>query len=367
MIIYILMLLLALLFSFIATKTKNKKLRIVLPIFSAIPFAVVSAIRYDVGTDYLYRYASNFNVLLKGRDVSNLEIGFKILNKLCILITNNYQIIFVLTSFIITSFIFYTIYRDSKNVPLSITLYFIGAFFFQSLNMVRQFVAISIILYSYKYFLNKDWIKWLLFTILASMFHTTSLVVAILCLGNNFVKKIFQKDIFENEKVVFGLIIFAFLAEPLIGNIINFLLEQTRFGVYVGSKYDHGDLQIISFIINLLLYIGMIYIQKKRKHNGNEVDCFFITMQAIALLFVTLGKTSFLSIRLVYYFSIFQIISIPYFLKYVKEIWNEKIYKVSMLIVIIFVSTTLIWTHVVNNTDEVLPYKTIFNKSYEFK
>jgi len=111
----------------------------------------------------------------------------------------------------------------------------------------------------------------------------------------------------------------------------------------------------------------MIFIYKRKKEEENETDNFLITMQAFALLFVTLGKTSFLSIRLVYYFSIFQIISIPYFLKYIKEIWNEKIYKISMIVVIMVFSTTLLWTHVINKTDEVLPYKTIFNKSYEFK
>jgi len=83
MIIYILMLLISLLFSFVAKKTENTKSRKILAVTSAIPFAIVSAIRYDVGTDYLYRYASNFNVLLKGRDISNLEyvkLGLNLVN-----------------------------------------------------------------------------------------------------------------------------------------------------------------------------------------------------------------------------------------------------------------------------------------------
>lgn len=367
MTIYIPMLIISLLFSFLSQKVKSKKVYILMAVMSALPFAIVSSIRYDVGTDYLYRYVNDYNVLLKGGNVKNLEIGFKLLVQFCILITKNYQLLFVLTSCIITAFIFYTIYRESKNVPLSVALYFIGAFFFQSLNMTRQFIAISILLCSYKYFLNKEWIKWSIFVILAVLFHTTSLLLAVANIGTYIISKILKKDIFVNEKLVLILVALLFFCEPILRYLINFLLTQTRFGVYVGSKYDYGDLQIIPFIINLLLYIGMIFILKRKDDEINDTDKFFITMQAISLLFVTLGKTSFLSIRLVYYFSIFQIISIPYFLKYVEKIWGKKVYITSIVIVVMILSLSVTWTHVLHTSDEVLPYKTIFNKKYKFK
>ena len=128
MIIYILMILISTIFSFIAKKVKNKTIYILCAIGSAIPFALVSAIRYDVGTDYMFRYVYDHSVLLRGIDVPNLEIGFKLIDKFCILLTDHYQLIFIITSLIITAFIFYTIYRDSKNPVLSVLLYFLGAF-----------------------------------------------------------------------------------------------------------------------------------------------------------------------------------------------------------------------------------------------
>ncbi len=160
MIIYMLMITISLMFSLILKKIHSKKLYIMFAILSAIPFVIVSGFRYDVGTDYLFRYVNDFFVLRNGENINNLEIGFLVLQKICILL-NNYQVIFIITSLITTTFIFYTIYRDSKNVQLSIVLYFIGAFFFQSLNMVRQYVSISIILFSYKFLINKNWLKWL--------------------------------------------------------------------------------------------------------------------------------------------------------------------------------------------------------------
>lgn len=367
MTIYIPMIIISLIFSFLTQKVKNRKLYIVLAIISALPFAIVSSIRYDVGTDYLYRYVNDYNVLLKGGDVKNLEIGFKILVQFCIIITKNYQILFVLTSCIITIFIFYSIYRDSKNVVLSVMLYFIGAFFFQSLNMTRQYMAISILLCSYRYFLDKKIIKWCIFVLVATLFHTTSLIFAVINIGSWMVMKKFKKDIFLNEKIILILVAILFLGEPILRHLINILLILTRFGVYVGSKYDYGDLQVIPFCTNLLLYFGMIFIVKRKENEANNMDKFFVTMQAISLLFVTLGKTSFLAIRVVYYFSIFQIISVPYFLNYVKKIWGQKMYLVVMFIIVLILSISVTWTHVLHTSDEILPYKTIFNKNYEFK
>lgn len=366
MTIYIPMLIISLFFTFLSKKVKNRKVYIGLAIASALPFAIVSSIRYDVGTDYLYRYVNDYNTLLKGADVKNLEIGFKLLVQFCILITKNYQLLFVLTSCVITAFIFYTIYRDSRNVTLSVTLYFIGAFFFQSLNMTRQYIALAILLFSYNFFLEKKIVKWCIFVLLATLFHTTSLLFAIINIGIWIVMKKLKKDICLNEKIVLILVAVLFFGEPILRHLINFFLILTRFGVYVGSEYDYGDLQVIPFIINLLLYIGMMFIIK-RKEEINNTDRFFIIMQATSLLFITLGKTSFLSIRLAYYFSIFQIISIPHFFDYVKKIWGQKVYLVLVLIIVSILSVSVTWTHVLHTSDEILPYKTIFNKNYEFK
>ena len=89
-------------------------------------------------------------------------------------------------------------------------------------------------------------------------------------------------------------------------------------------------------------------------------------MQGFALIFIALGKTSVLSIRLVYFFSIFQLISIPYFLNKIKLNLFKNYIIYTILIVSIF-ATSLTWTHILHPSDEVLPYKTIYNKDFQFR
>lgn len=366
MIIYISMLLLSLLFCALFNKMKDKKVCMLFAILSSLMFILVSSIRYDVGTDYLYRYVYDFNTFLSGKDVSNLEIGFKLLIKLCILITKSPQLLFIITSTFINGFIFYTIYTKSVNKYISITLFFTGAFFFQSLNMVRQYMAIVLLFSSYKMFLKENWFKLSLMVILALMLHTTSIIVVLGYLFILIINKIFKINLAQKEKIILLTLVLVLLFGPYIRQLVNFVLSFTRFDVYIGSQYDYGDLQIIPFVMNLIVYFIMLYVIKKKKTVTKE-DEFFLNMQLIALVLVALGNTMFLAIRMVYYFSIFQIISIPYFLKCLNTKKTKKIYNLLTVFIILMYSTSLIWTHVLHTSDEVLPYKTVFNKEYEFK
>lgn len=367
MLVYIIMLVLSVILSMVAQKYKNnKKIYVLFAIFSAIPFIIVTAIRYDVGTDYFYRYIYDYNLLQAGQKVTNLEIGFKFIHKIALLL-NNSQLIFVISAIFITSFIFFTIYRDSKNPITSIILYFIGAFFFQSLNMVRQYMAMSVILCSYKYIINREWIKFSICMITSILFHVTSIIFIAIILLIYLINKIMKKNIHVDIRIVIPLILLLVLCEPVIRNLIYFVLSGTRFKTYINSIYDHGDLQIIPFTINLTLYLWMIYITKKYKNNDISKINFFINMQIFALICIALGKTSMLALRLAYYFSIFQIISIPYFLNKIKKI-SKKEYMAYLTIIVIIFSSSLLWTHVIHNADEVLPYKTIYTKdSNKFK
>lgn len=73
MIIYIIMLALSILFAYVSTKVETRKEKIISITLSILPFILVSGIRYDVGTDYLYRYLPNYLIFVHGGFISSLE------------------------------------------------------------------------------------------------------------------------------------------------------------------------------------------------------------------------------------------------------------------------------------------------------
>ncbi len=375
MYVYVIMLLFSLLFILLAEKSNNNKAKKIWTLLSVVPFILVSALRYDVGTDYFYRYVPDYNKIANGGSVDNLEIGFKLLVNLCILITKDYQIIFVVTSVVIMTLFMYTIQRQSTNKALSVTIFLLGGFFFQSLNILRQYMAIAIVFFSYRYLLKDKYSVFIISVILAFFIHNASIVCLVMLLLKD-------KDVFNIKTIlIVALTIFIF-GTPLI-NLFKTVVQNTRFSVYIDSLYDRGEMRKLTILSNAIIYTFMysLYIVRKKKSKITKEDIFYINMQGLTLICIMLSSKFYLFFRIAYYFMVYQIISIPYFIKtikiediyiyYVKDILKEKIIIKSEVLkklpiilnvfIILYFSVILSYTNILNNDEEVLPYKTIIN------
>lgn len=186
MIIYLTSFAIMLIITYIADKRiKNKALKVFLYVLGTIPLILVSSLRVDVGFDYNKRYVHDYNAIKDGNLKDSLEIGFKLIIKFCLIFTDNPRILFVITSCLILGLIFASIYINSENKVLSIFLFFAGGFFFGSLNLVRQYLAMSLILFGSGFLLKekKRYILiYLIFLGLAILIHTSSIVGIILVL-----------------------------------------------------------------------------------------------------------------------------------------------------------------------------------------
>lgn len=110
-----------------------------------------------------------------------------------------------------------------------------------------------------------------------------------------------------------------------------------------------------------------------------------LNIQALALIVMILGVCHMLFIRTALYFSIFQVISVPYYISKIPtteiitdlkkitknkfkfnrlEKYMKKIVTAVVILCFIFAFTR---TNILVNTNEVLPYKTIINKEIEIK
>ena len=348
---YILMLTFSIGMMLIAEKFKeNRWIKITAYILSGLSFFIVSAIRYDVGTDYLLRYAPDYIKIGEGIDIANLEIGYKIIAWICLLITKDYAIIFAVTSAIIIGLTFYTICKESPYPALSVLIYFGACFFFHSLNLMRQYLAISVLLFSYRYLVDKKYIEFTIGVVIACLLHSISAVFVIAIL-------LCDREVFDLKRTIIISILLLIFGKFVWHYIVDLVVNHTRFAVYIGSKFDKSKLRVADIIFNFVLYIIIYYLYKNTKDKG-RTEKFFLNMQACSLFFMILASTMYLLFRFSFIFGIFNIISIPYFLKK-SDIEAKK--KIAVLaILIITLGTYITKTNIIGNTDEVKPYKTIF-------
>lgn len=343
--IYILMVLISLMFAYLYELKKKRYFAI----FSVVPVVIVSGFRYDVGTDYMFRYLPDFKYMLEGGEVSNLEWGFKIIVQIIQLFTTNFQVLLVCCAVLIYGLIYYNIYKYSNHIYLSILIFYIGIFFFDSLNVMRQYMAVTLLVCAYMNLLQDKIKKYFLYMLLAMIFHTMSIVFVIV-----FIPYVLRKNI----KKLAILLVIPLAVMPVCKQLLQILLVNTKYHVYFTEGFEQfvtGDLQIVMLGLNAIILIVYMYIISQRKELlKNKEIVMYLFMQIVSTYICVYTGVLYIVFRFIYLFSVFQIWSIPLMLDNVE---SEK--KRKLLTCIIMGAYIIAFSYLVllNNTNEVLPYQ----------
>lgn len=282
-------------------------------IFSFVILFTISAFRAPhVGTDTA-NYIHGFN-LIASQDFESIfsivrwEIGYTLLNKLISLVSNNSQAIIIVTSFFILFFMIYAIKKFSTNVVFSLYLFITLYYYFASFNLIRQFIAIAILLVGYEFIKERSFWKFLLTVIIASLFHQSALI---------FIMLYFLYGIRLNAKkiilIIFGFVFLIYSFDIL----IKFFLKLfPYYQVYLDTAYFEGAGLLVPLISASILLFGLFI--KVTNSTDKEFD-FLLIIMALSLLIGIFSMKVSLFNRFGYYTNIFNILFIPKAITSVRE------------------------------------------------
>ena len=288
---------------------------------------------------------------------SHMEKGYLLFNKILSLFTDNPQVILIATSFCILSIIFYFIYKYSKFIFLSVLLFVILQFS-TVLTMIRQEMALIIILLGFIFVIKRQFIPFLLCCFFATTFHTSAIIAIIWYFIYPLNIKIKNIGII----LVVTIFIFVFIA-PFLDQVFQIL---GRYQNYVGSRLLGEEIKTASIVKTLIAFFIFMFcfISYFFTNSSKEFDKVFVLRPQFLLLSSLLALSiQFISIRgtvlerLAFYFSFFNIISIPSFIScYPKSI------KLVLIITIIgfFVLYTSIIFIVKPGWNYVIPFEFCF-------
>lgn len=351
MVVYTSMILCTVLISIgIKKNENNKKLFNIYKIFTfLLPFLIL-AIRYGIGVDYFNTYVPVFEAIKNYGTYANIEIGYIILNKIVLLFTSDYAGIFILTSFIFCYLTFKSIFDNSINVPLSILILLTGGLYFYSMNAVRQSIVTAIFLFAIKYIKEKKFIKYCFFIILAATIHKTALI---------FLPLYFLCQIKLDFKKITIFTILIIVCMPIIPNIIEWLVQDTKYINYINGIYSSYSKPMASVAINMLIVILCIIYQGKKDKQYDKTLQVYFNIHLVALW------TSFFIGRVPLFNRIFlevfhtQIFTIPYLISKQK---NKNAKTIITFVCILLYAILFIYSIGIQNGNNVLPYTTIFNR-----
>ncbi|MDD3341523.1 MAG: EpsG family protein [Bacilli bacterium] len=343
---------------FIATlavsNTSEKRTKNMLMFLSTLPLTFISGLRYGVGQDYFYTYVPAFNSILNSGTFANYEFGFLYLNKFIQFFTTDYIYLFLICAVFFSYFTFKTIYKYSKDPVLSIFLLICTQYYFIYLNGMRQMIAVSIFLYSFRYIKEKKIVKYLLLNLIGFSFHSS----AIIAIPFYF----FANIKLSPKKSILILISTIGVSGLLRQSLINIILG-TKYAIYISSVYDNGSKGYIVMTIELVvLLLGLFFYPKNDKTKDKEyIKEYNIYSNAKLLSVILACLNGFLPLitRVKWYFGFSTIIFIPLILDNIKEKKLKNGIKVG---IIFFYAIYIFYTVGLQNANKVLPYVNIFER-----
>lgn len=269
------------------------KYKLFLLLSFSIPM-IIGGFRYMVGTDYvtyLEMYKHNLSASLSFNFISKIATHL-----------GGPTALFFIYNFLTLFFIYLGMKNvDEKSRPLVLLCYFFTSYT-TSFNIMRQALAISIIFYAYKYIVDRDLKKWLLFILLAFLAHDTSL----LCLPFYFIIHM------KNNKLRFLILIITLIASFNYVEIVNFISSFSHFSHYsLYANNVEGLANNRMFFLDLLIYLYILLYRKKIISYDKKIDL-FIFMFSIGLVLELTGFFNPYVKRIAEYFLISKILILPY-------------------------------------------------------
>ena len=240
-------------------------------------------------------------------DYYQSELGFYFLVKLLTFISSDHQIMFAFIGAIYAYSISRFIYNYSIEPMVSFIMLIPMVYFAFTLTGLRQTMALSILLISIDYILDRRLLKFLLIVFIASLFHQSALFFA-------------PAYIIKNKNITFKRIFLYLAFMPIVFLLRPFIVRAVQFFLYSSYSIDWsqsaGGWSTLSTYV-LILIVATIFKKQLEKQNGNFP--FFFTMMYIGTLvqmFVPLQPNIF---RVSMYYNIASIILIPGILKTQKD------------------------------------------------
>lgn len=342
-------------FLFLSNLKTEKINKIFLITMSFLIMVTVSGIRYNVGTDFSMYEVFFFRIKRMSLFRRDLEFLFILFAKIAYFFSNNSATMFTL----IASYIYFFLYNISikrvKYYELAIFLFITFGFYTSSLNILRQWMAIPLIIKAFDMFADNKNYKGIICIILAMLSHYTVIYTIPVLLAIYLIK---------SDKIRIVLIITAiimYLSTDFITNLIVQILEILGFGEIYIKYLSFNKISTSVFVMpmfTLVTYIGYYMFLKKDKFSNisdKRFTTYLVNFVVVGFMTSLLGCKLMFFERIQFYFVVAIIFLIPQIIAKVHPNTRKVIYAFCLIMGTVFYIYSLN-----NNGGDPLPFQTIF-------
>jgi hypothetical protein len=323
MIIWLVFLLLIIALGFLFDLSSNENVKSIAFSLCFLCFFLFSAFRLGLGVDY-----SNYIdvIVLNDLNLGFIEPGYFFLVQL----SNYYESIFLFFCFfsLFTSLLFLNDFRRSDMFVLSCVVFVcLPMLYFNTFNIVRQFLVSAIFLYSFNYISDRKYFKFCFLMIFSSFFHFS----AIFLIPFYLIIKLEFSKFFYFFTIIFSICVGSIL-KP---DVFSVLPEYFKFYSYYLSGNNDSEYNIGVFVILLnIFFIYSVFISNKLIKNSFDLIHF-------NSVFVCVVLYNFIpTLYFIYRPAFIFLVALPYFVSmhYFGRYKHLKLFAVILFLMLFFIN-----------------------------
>lgn len=312
---------------------------------------------YTVGRDSENYFLFFYSILDTDIFLTNFEIGYSLFNQVIAkLFGNDYAYpLFLATGVISVGGVLIFLNKYSQSLFLSCLLFFLLRFFDWHFSMMRQVIAISFILLSFKYIIENKIFYYILLVVCAAFFHRSALIFVPFYFLINIVRppKLSPKIV-----ILLNMTVLLLLKpiEYLIYTICNYIPQLNDYMYYLSNEtFQSGIGTIIIFILFFALFVIILinnddYCNKLSSDADRRINYIFSysSLTGIIILAISIRVAQFE--RLALYFLT------PICVMAINILLTQKKWKTLLAIIIILFASYVVIHYFKDGWVNIYPY-----------
>lgn len=317
----------------------------------------------SIGTDVRAYVSWDFNAALREDNIigfiskrSAREIFYLAISFLTTKLTGNINVLLFVMQLISMTGVYIGAYKHKKYIPMPIVLtIYLLLYYNDSLNLVRQFMALSILFAGIDNIEKSNYKNFVIYVILAAMFHKTALIALVLVVMHWYLKKCKGKKMNAREVLfVFGMIIVITFFSQIYSLLAKIGVISTKYFYY----FEHESVSNNS-LEKILYLLEICFVLINRKKLSVRIPNFeFYLVNAYALLgTLQLSQIIYYGNRISIYFGIVNVFFLSQIYKIYTKKGNQRIVNFCVISICLFY---WYYIYVYGGSSATIPYISMF-------
>lgn len=361
-------------FGILADWSKDKRIKniyLVAVFLFAFLYSAFRASSVGIDTESYRTIFNNINMngLSELPRNTEMEKGFMLLCYLLGRIISNPQIIIIVMS-AVTSYAFYFIIKKYSKSYMISSLIFASMIFMATMNISRQFFALSFVLFAISFALDKKPIKTILMIIIGASMHNSALIFLPLILLS------FPRINLKSKSTIIICTMSA-LAIPAYVALISFVTSVfPQYARFLSSARYSSRTEISIMFVLFLIFILILNVwsNKKKSKEVGEVDdtkkilagknlYYLFTILLVNYIVIYVISTKMLIVnRLICYFQVSLLIVVPGIINNLMQERNKDLLSIIVAILCCGYFLKYGYNYYISDPHGILPYSLILDE-----